>query len=79
MVGDEVWSEIFSGNIKKVMTERNNQQNQQKDNQLPEDVLNAEQDPNSLKDPLQVQLDKSKGNDEANAEQQRKEAMTERD
>jgi hypothetical protein len=30
------------------------------DNKLPEEVLNATQDPNSIKDPLKAQLEKSK-------------------
>jgi hypothetical protein len=42
--------------------EQNQKDNRQQNQKLPEDVLNAAQDPNSMRDPLQQQLEKSEGN-----------------
>ncbi|TCJ12635.1 hypothetical protein EPD60_15325 [Flaviaesturariibacter flavus] len=41
--------------------EQNKKDERQQNQKLPEDVLNASQEPNSMRDPLQQQLEKSEG------------------
>lgn len=71
----------FSVVKQKVMADNRTPQTSRdaQNSQKPKDVLNAEQDPDSIQDPLKVQQDKQHEEEEASLEQQRKEAMTERD
>jgi hypothetical protein len=57
----------------------NNRNNEEKERTQPADVLNKEQDPKSIQDPLKKEIEKTSAAQEAEDEQQRKEAMSERD
>ncbi|RYZ21789.1 MAG: hypothetical protein EOO16_11690 [Chitinophagaceae bacterium] len=46
--------------------EQKKNDDRQQNQKLPEDVLNAAQDPNSMRDPLQQQLEKSEGQNAPN-------------